>query len=186
MLDWPRYLTYTVSLFEPCSETLNWIECVVDKNVTARCWFHGEDRKVKVMLNSTSATSSRTFYTKEFTLKTCSEWDCFVSHNVSSPRHAWNKPMHWELSCMLYFALALCWSSNCVCFVYSQNPPTRSSEIAGEWRVVLEMGSSSSISFDSPAVWGGLHDKRKWRMEGRIVYTFITILLAPYALLSVT
>ncbi|XP_028258950.1 thrombopoietin receptor [Parambassis ranga] len=71
--DGRRYIDTEYRLFYKMEhrKTLNWTEwteCGVDKNLTDWCWFHGDPAgKVKVKLNSTSATSSRTFYTKEFT-----------------------------------------------------------------------------------------------------------------------
>ncbi|XP_059197634.1 thrombopoietin receptor [Centropristis striata] len=46
-----------------------WAECFADRNLTELCHFRGEEsRKMRVKLSSTSAPSSRTFYSQEFTL----------------------------------------------------------------------------------------------------------------------
>ncbi|XP_019749914.1 thrombopoietin receptor isoform X1 [Hippocampus comes] len=55
------------------SETLgwtDWIECVNDRNLTDQCSFQGDKSiKVQVKLSTAAFPLSRTFYTKEFTLR---------------------------------------------------------------------------------------------------------------------
>lgn len=61
-------LFYKIGLSKPL-DGREWTKCVADGNFTELCSFSGDkSRKVRVKLNSTSAPTSRTFYTEDFTL----------------------------------------------------------------------------------------------------------------------